>query len=105
MLKPYRLDQGEFLSPLELALDHDVEIEEAGAKLGGRSVTQKCWGGKLEFLPCLFMLEFLHFPKKISLSCSLLSHNFTFFRQKLGHHQGRKSATPARMVCSFWAIA
>jgi len=32
VLKPYRLDQGEFLSPLELALDHDVEIEEAGAK-------------------------------------------------------------------------
>ena len=41
MLKPYRLDQGEFLSPLELALDHDVEIEEAGAKLGGRY--RKCW--------------------------------------------------------------
>eukprot|EP00438_Fugacium_kawagutii_P008623 Skav221656 [mRNA] locus=scaffold1750:151714:154804:+ [translate_table: standard] len=32
VLKPYRLDAEQSLVPLELALDHDIEVEEAGAK-------------------------------------------------------------------------
>ena len=50
----------------------------------------KMLGGKFEFLPCLFMLEFPTFPKTNHSCCSLLSHNFTFFRQQLGHLRKEK---------------
>lgn len=65
----------------------------------------KMLGGKLEFLPFFSCWNFLHSPKKSFLVVHCSSHNFTFCRQKLGDHQGRRSATPAQMVCSFWAIA
>ena len=65
----------------------------------------KMLGGKLEFLPFFSCWNFLHSPKKSFLVVHCSSHNFTFCRQKLGDHQGRRSATVAQMVCSFWAIA